>query len=64
VAIGEHVYDGLGQAHMLRGFGEQGEDRALDGLDGPFTYEYDALGNLTRQQEPQHERRPACSRPA
>ena len=35
---------------MLRGFGEQGEDRALDGLDGPFTYEYDALGNLTRQQ--------------
>ena len=50
VAIGEHVYDGLGQARMLRGFGEQGEDRAQDGLDGPFTYEYDERGNLTRQQ--------------
>jgi hypothetical protein len=50
VATGEHVYDGLGQARMLRGFGEQGEDRAQDGLDGPFTYEYDERGNLTRQQ--------------
>jgi hypothetical protein len=50
VAIGEHVYDGLGQARMLRGFGEQGEDRPQDGLDGPFTYEYDERGNLTRQQ--------------
>ena len=50
VATGEHVYDGLGQARMLRGFGEQGEDRAQAGLDGPMTYEYDAHGNQTRQQ--------------
>ncbi|MBH9551532.1 RHS repeat protein [Inhella gelatinilytica] len=50
VATGEHVYDGLGQAIMLRGFGEQGEDRALDGTSGPTTYAYDAHGNQTRQQ--------------
>ncbi len=50
LAMGEHVYDGLGQARMLRGFGEQGEDRASAGLEGPMTYEYDAHGNQTRQQ--------------
>ncbi|MBB5203206.1 YD repeat-containing protein [Inhella inkyongensis] len=50
VAMGEHVYDALGQALMLRGFGEQGEDRAMVGSDGPMTFEYDRHGNLTRQQ--------------
>jgi len=50
VATGEHVYDALGQAIMLRGFGEQGEDRAMEGSDGPTTFEYDANGNLARQQ--------------
>jgi hypothetical protein len=50
LAIGEHVYDGLGQARMLRGFGEQGEDRALAGMEGPMTYEYDSHGNQIRQQ--------------
>ena len=50
VATGEHVYDALGQARMLRGFGEQGEDRAMDGSAGPMTFEYDRHGNQTRQQ--------------
>lgn len=50
LAIGEHVYDGLGQARMLRGFGEQGEDRALADMEGPMTFEYDERGNQTRQQ--------------
>lgn len=50
VAMGEHVYNALGQARMLRGFGEQGEDRAMDGSEGPTTYEYDVHGNQTHQQ--------------
>jgi len=50
VAIGEWVYDNLGQAHTLRGFGEHGEDRAMNGSDGPDTFEYDARGNISKQQ--------------
>lgn len=50
VAIGEWVHDHLGQARMLRGFGELGEDRAMDGQDGPLTLEFDERGNVVRQQ--------------
>lgn len=50
VAMGEHVHDGLGQARLLRGFGPQGEERAMAGLQGPMRFEYDEHGNLLRQQ--------------
>lgn len=50
VATGEFVHDGLGQVRLLRGFGPQGEDRAIAGLGGPMSFEYDRHGNQVRQQ--------------
>jgi len=50
VALGEHVPDGLGQVRLMRGFGPQGEERALAGLEGPIGFEYDPRGNLARQR--------------
>ncbi len=51
VAMGEHIYDGEGYARYLRGFGEKGEDRALNGLRGPLNLAYDRFGNIAAQRE-------------
>lgn len=46
VAMGEYTYDHLGNAIMLRGYGEQGENRLFSwGGNQPFAY--DEHGNLT-----------------
>ncbi|MBT9503578.1 MAG: hypothetical protein IV092_20215 [Burkholderiaceae bacterium] len=50
VATGEFVHDALGQVRMLRGFGPQGEDRAIVGLGGPTSFEHDRHGDRVRQQ--------------
>lgn len=46
VAIGEHLYDTLGNKIGLRGFDTDGSDRALYG--GNFTSEYNHFGNIIR----------------
>lgn len=46
VAMGEYTYDHLGNSIMLRGYGEQGENRLFSwGGNQPFTY--DERGNIT-----------------
>jgi hypothetical protein len=46
VAMGEYTYDQLGNSMMLRGYGEQGENRLFSwGGNQPFAY--DQRGNIT-----------------
>jgi len=54
VAIGEHLYDALGQKTGLRGFSTDGSDKAMQDSPALYTNQYDQFGNIEFSREFDH----------